>query len=158
MVAGRDGHRPTCRPPNAHDGQPVGLGCPRRKHKPIPVGAGRATADGGKDPFAGILQNLPGPSPSGMLARRVGKALPASRLHHSRHCGPQRRGGSMVEVDHRLFHFEEFDEEVERGVGGNRPAGRAAGTVAKFARDEQFDHATLTDQLHALGPAGDHAI
>ena len=33
----------------------------------------------------------------------------------------------------------------------------AALAIAQIAGDEQFDHATLADELHALCPAGDHA-
>ena len=54
-----------------------------------------------------------------------------------------------------LPHFDEFDQEVELGVGRNHRRS-AAGTVAQFAGDQKFDHAAVAHQLHPFGPSWDH--
>ena len=64
----------------------------------------RPCADGGGNPFPGVLERLLGPSRRPMATGGVAEGVGGEWRHRLPHTGPHRRGGGVVEVDDWVGH------------------------------------------------------
>src|SRR3989344_2498957 len=70
---------------------------------------------------------------------------------------PRRAGSPALSSMRSAADGDEFDLEVERGIGWDHATG-SPGAVSDGGRAGQLGLATRLHALHAFGPAGDHAV